>query len=518
MLRERSADKLKICNPLRASCISSPACVARRSPECRSPPGRRSLCAWPSLRELRLAGSAGRSSDHGPAGHVSDGMPSPRAARSDLRAATFAPQSMRTACGPLRRRGRGRLNQPVPQRHAHRARRADLADRRVPARKPGKGGAFVRTKLKASRSAPVVDQTFRAGEKFARIRTETKNMQYLYDAGDEVVFMDEETYEQLSLPRALSRTSCRSCSRRRPFRCCSSAARLRASTCRASVVLEVTDTEPGVKGDTVSNVDEAGDARDRRGRPGAAVRQRRRQDQGRPAREALHLAGLAVGSHAMPRLVDTSIRVLSQEPLAGADADRRPASRSPRSSTGRASPTSRSRAAASSTRGPARRREPVGAHPRAQGAHEDAARARASAAASSSARGPVGGDFARRFVASAAESGIDVFRLHDPLNDVDNLREAAEAIVAAGREFDAGLLYGSGRHEALVEAAERLPRARRRPHPPRTTRPRCCSRTAPASSSRSCARSRACRSASTARAPAATRSRPRSRRRAPAPT
>jgi oxaloacetate decarboxylase (Na+ extruding) subunit alpha len=70
---------------------------------------------------------------------------------------------------------------------------------------------------------------------------------------------------------------------------------------------------------------------------------------------------------------------------------------------------------------------------------------------------PVGGDFARRFVASAAESGIDVFRLHDPLNDVGNLREAAQAIVDAGKEFDAGLLYGSGRREALVEAAKRLP-------------------------------------------------------------
>src|SRR5437762_11670667 len=67
--------------------------------------------------------------------------------------------------------------------------------------KPGKGGAFVRTKLKALDSGAVVDRTFRAGEKFTRIRTETKNMQYLYDAGDEVVFMDEETYEQTSLPR-----------------------------------------------------------------------------------------------------------------------------------------------------------------------------------------------------------------------------------------------------------------------------------------------------------------------------
>jgi len=70
---------------------------------------------------------------------------------------------------------------------------------------------------------------------------------------------------------------------------------------------------------------------------------------------------------------------------------------------------------------------------------------------------PVDDDLARRFVASAAQSGIDVFRLHDPLNDVDNLRGAAAAIVGAGKEFEAGLLYGSGQHDALVEAARRLP-------------------------------------------------------------
>jgi oxaloacetate decarboxylase alpha subunit len=73
---------------------------------------------------------------------------------------------------------------------------------------------------------------------------------------------------------------------------------------------------------------------------------------------------------------------------------------------------------------------------------------------------PVGGDFVRRFVASAAESGIDVFRLHDPLNDVSNLQEASEAITAAEREFDAGLVYSpgpSGETETLVAQAERLP-------------------------------------------------------------
>ena len=72
---------------------------------------------------------------------------------------------------------------------------------------------------------------------------------------------------------------------------------------------------------------------------------------------------------------------------------------------------------------------------------------------------PVGGDFARRFVASAAESGIDVFRLEDPLNDVSNLREAGEAIVAADREFEAGLIYNPGRaaEKQLVEQAKKLP-------------------------------------------------------------
>jgi oxaloacetate decarboxylase (Na+ extruding) subunit alpha len=73
---------------------------------------------------------------------------------------------------------------------------------------------------------------------------------------------------------------------------------------------------------------------------------------------------------------------------------------------------------------------------------------------------PVGGDFVRRFVATAAENGIEIFRLHDPLNDVLNLREAGEAITEAGCEFDAGLIYSpgpTGETDILVERAERLP-------------------------------------------------------------
>jgi len=73
---------------------------------------------------------------------------------------------------------------------------------------------------------------------------------------------------------------------------------------------------------------------------------------------------------------------------------------------------------------------------------------------------PVDADFARRFVASAAANGIDVFRLHDPLNDISNLREAAEAVVAAERDFEAGLVYSPGRTgeiETLIERARLLP-------------------------------------------------------------
>ena len=72
---------------------------------------------------------------------------------------------------------------------------------------------------------------------------------------------------------------------------------------------------------------------------------------------------------------------------------------------------------------------------------------------------PVSTDIVRRFVACAAENGIDVFRLHDPLNDVSNLREAGEAIVGAGRQLHVGLVYSPGRtgeSDALVEQAKRL--------------------------------------------------------------
>jgi elongation factor P len=120
--------------------------------------------------------------------------------------------------------------------------------------KPGKGGAFVRTKLKGLDSGAVVDRTFRAGEKFTRIRTETKNMQYLYDAGDEVVFMDEDTYEQTSLPRPSVQDALEFVRPSSSVQMLVVDGRPAGVQLPASVELTVAETEPGVKGDTVSNV------------------------------------------------------------------------------------------------------------------------------------------------------------------------------------------------------------------------------------------------------------------------
>jgi elongation factor P len=120
--------------------------------------------------------------------------------------------------------------------------------------KPGKGGAFVRTKLKALESGAVVDRTFRAGEKFPRVHTEVKNVQYLYDAGDEVVFMDEETYEQFGVPRSDVADVLEFVQPSSSVQMLTVDGRPAGVQMPSSLELAVTDTEPGVKGDTVSNV------------------------------------------------------------------------------------------------------------------------------------------------------------------------------------------------------------------------------------------------------------------------
>ena len=120
--------------------------------------------------------------------------------------------------------------------------------------KPGKGGAFVRTRLKNLDSGAVVDRTFRAGEKMPRVHTETKNVQYLYDSGDDVVFMDEGTYEQISLSRRDVKDELAFLQPSSTVQLLTVDGRPAGIQLPASVELSVSETEPGVRGDTVSNV------------------------------------------------------------------------------------------------------------------------------------------------------------------------------------------------------------------------------------------------------------------------
>jgi elongation factor P len=120
--------------------------------------------------------------------------------------------------------------------------------------KPGKGGAFVRTRLKNLDSGAVVDKTFRAGERFARVHTEVKNVQFLYDDGSEAHFMDEESYEQFGLPRADVAEALAYLQPSSSVQMLTVNGKPSGLQLPASVELAVVETEPGVKGDTVSNV------------------------------------------------------------------------------------------------------------------------------------------------------------------------------------------------------------------------------------------------------------------------
>lgn len=120
--------------------------------------------------------------------------------------------------------------------------------------KPGKGGAFVRTKLRNLDSGSVVDKTFRAGEKMPRVHTETKNVQYLYEQGDEVVFMEEDTFEQITFPRADVEDELEFLQPSARAQMLAVDGRPAGIQAPGTVELSVSETEPGVKGDTVSNV------------------------------------------------------------------------------------------------------------------------------------------------------------------------------------------------------------------------------------------------------------------------
>jgi elongation factor P len=120
--------------------------------------------------------------------------------------------------------------------------------------KPGKGGAFVRTKLKALSSGGVVDKTFRAGEKMQRVRTEVTNVTYIYNDGSDVVLMDSETFEQIHLPLDTLADELRFMRENDTVQLLLVDGKPTSVQLPASVELAVTETEPGVRGDTVSNV------------------------------------------------------------------------------------------------------------------------------------------------------------------------------------------------------------------------------------------------------------------------
>jgi elongation factor P len=123
--------------------------------------------------------------------------------------------------------------------------------------KPGKGGAFVRTKLKAVDSGKVVERTFRAGETMPRVQTSTEDVQYLYDDGTNYVFMRIENYEQVPLPHEAVAAEVAYLNEGDVAQLLSLDGVPASLQLPASVELVVAQTEPGVKGDTVSNVTKA---------------------------------------------------------------------------------------------------------------------------------------------------------------------------------------------------------------------------------------------------------------------
>jgi elongation factor P len=116
--------------------------------------------------------------------------------------------------------------------------------------KPGKGGAFVRTKLKRISDGAVIDKTFRAGEKYNRMRTESRKMQYLYSTESEVVVMDGESYEQISLPPDMAREALRWVVENGTVDLQYLDGVVYAVEAPTTVVLEVAKADPGVRGDT----------------------------------------------------------------------------------------------------------------------------------------------------------------------------------------------------------------------------------------------------------------------------
>jgi elongation factor P len=118
--------------------------------------------------------------------------------------------------------------------------------------KPGKGGAFVRTKLRRIEDGSVIDKTFRAGEKFRPVRTESKKMQYLYDSGDSAVFMDSQDYDQIEIPQEQLGDSMQWVLPNAEVDILFVDEQPSDVQVPSAIEMKVTQTDPGLKGDTAS--------------------------------------------------------------------------------------------------------------------------------------------------------------------------------------------------------------------------------------------------------------------------
>jgi elongation factor P len=119
--------------------------------------------------------------------------------------------------------------------------------------KPGKGGAFVRTRLRRAADGAVIDKTFRAGEKFRDVRTESRRMQFLYADGADAHFMDTQTYDQLALPESAVGAALRWIKPNDEVEVLFIDERPSDVQLPSAVNLQVTETDPGLRGDTVSS-------------------------------------------------------------------------------------------------------------------------------------------------------------------------------------------------------------------------------------------------------------------------
>ena len=119
--------------------------------------------------------------------------------------------------------------------------------------KPGKGGAFVRTKLRRTVDGNVIDRTFRAGEKFRAVHTESRRMQYLYADDSDAHFMDSESFEQIAMPQERVKDALRWCAPSSELELLFIDEQPAEVQLPSAVDLEITQTGPGLRGDSVSS-------------------------------------------------------------------------------------------------------------------------------------------------------------------------------------------------------------------------------------------------------------------------